>query len=582
MNVELKSSPTDIRLKFRKLNTFDDIAHLLEIPVQFLWKILVRDKLVNYRTFKLRKKNGDERTIYSPLSNLAILQKKLSYILSLNFTHHDRSHGFIENRSIVTNASEHLRKKYVLNLDLENFFESISFRRIRHMFISYYKFNDKVASTLANICSHPDGFLPQGAPTSPVVSNIIAKTLDKELKRVAIGAKWTQYTRYADDITFSTSKEQFPKEIATINESGIITLNENIIKIIEKNGFKVNDKKTRLQNHKQSQSVTGITVNEKLNIDRRYIRRIRSILSCIEKNINNLDEAHKIFEMKYPFRQRKRGSNPDMFLILRGMISHVGNVKGKQDSVYWKLANRFNKVTPHEPIKLQLSRREFHEDNTYVIDSDYTAKYYNHNENIFDEALYGQGTGFILRTIGLVTNAHVIEGIIEGLEQKFIFSKKYYIEAYKSTLYSFPENAKVLCYDIEKDIAILSVEGLEIHEKGYMYNESIKEEQQIELVGFPGYRKGQDIKIQKGFVQGVRMHLSKDGTKRYKRREISATIYGGNSGGPIVNTDNEVIGLAVKGATMNGVSPNEIVPISEVIELAKKHGIINEHVSISF
>lgn len=530
--------------------------------------------------FKLRKKNGNERTIYSPSSNLAILQKKLAYVLSLNYTHHDRSHGFVKDRSIVTNASEHLNKRFVLNLDLENFFESISFRRVRNMFISYYKFNDKVATSLANICSHPEGFLPQGAATSPIVSNILAKTLDKELKRIAISAKWSHYTRYADDITFSTNKEQFPKEIAFLNEKGNVILNENIVKLIEKHGFKINDQKTRLQSHKQSQSVTGIIVNEKLNIDRKYIRRIRSIINCIEKKINNLDEAQKIFESKYPFRQRKRGNNPDMFLILRGMISHVGHVKGKQDPIYWKLASRFNKVTPLEPIKLQLTKREFHENHTYVIDPDEAVNYFDPADpDTFSQAHYGQGTGFLLKNIGLVTNVHVIKGIIEAIEKKGVFTKKYYMEIFKSTQYHIQQRAKVLCYDIAKDIAILSVEDIDIFGTGYMYNESIKEEQSIELIGFPDYRKGQDIKIQNGFVQGIRMHENSNDRKiKYKRHEITATIYGGNSGGPIVNKDNEVVAVAVKGATMNGVSPNEIIPISEVIELAKRNGIFKESV----
>lgn len=569
----MKSSTTDICLKFKNLSNFDDIATLLELPVEFLWKILIRDKNINYRMFKLRKKNGTERTIYAPSSNLAILQKKLAYVLSLIYTPHDRSHGFVKDRSIVTNASEHLHKRFVLNLDLESFFESISFRRVRHMFIAYFKFNDKVASTLANICSHPDGFLPQGAATSPIVTNILAKTLDKELKRVAISAKWSKYTRYADDITFSTTNDQFPKEIAFINEDGKVILSENVVRLIEEHGFKINDKKTRLQSYKQNQSVTGIVVNEKINIDRKYIRRIRSVLNCIEKNIHNLDEAFRIFESKYPFRQRKKISKPDMFLVLRGMISHVGHVKGKQDPVYWNLANRFNKVTPIQPIKLQISKREFCEDNTYVIDSDDTEIYFNPNDpSNFGEVIYGQGTGFLLKNIGLITNAHVISDIIIALENKGVFRRKYYVEFYKSSNYYVQQRAKVLCYDIEKDIAILSVEDLDISAVGYMYNESIKDGQPIELIGFPSYRKGQDIKIQNGYVQGIRMHEnSRDRKIKYKRFEITATIYGGNSGGPIVNDQNEVVALAVKGATMNGVSPNEIIPISEVISLAREH-----------
>lgn len=526
--------------------------------------------------FKVYKKNGNERTIYSPSSNLGILQKKLAYILSLNFSNHDGSHGFVKNRSIVTNAFEHLNKKFVLNLDLENFFESISFSRVRHMFMAYFKFNDKVATTLSNICCHPTGFLPQGAPTSPIVSNILAKTLDKELKSVAVGTRWSQYTRYADDITFSTNKKIFPKEIAYFNEEGNLTLSENIVKIIENNGFKINDQKTRLQNYKQSQSVTGITVNEKLNIDRKYIRRIRSILNCIEKNIDNLDVAKKIFESKYSYRQSKKGKKPDMFLILRGMISHVGHVKGKQDSVFWKLATRFNDITPYSPIKLPLSKREFHENHTFIISHDNPEIYFTADGDS-NEVVYGQGTGFLLKNVGLVTNAHVISDVIEEvLEKKGSFLKEYYIEIFKSTDYYEKQWAKVVSYDIERDIAILSVKGIDISKTGYRYIESIKEGDSIEIIGHPNYRKGQDIKIQNGVVQGTRKHEHSINKRiSYDRFEINTTIFVGNSGGPIVNKSNEVMAIAVKGA---GIIPNEVIPISEVIRLAKKDEILEKQI----
>ncbi|WP_280206971.1 reverse transcriptase domain-containing protein [Brevibacillus sp. AY1] len=542
----------------------------------------MRDKLNNYRMFKLRKKNGSERNIYSASTNLAILQQKLAYILSLNFNDHERSHGFVKNRSIVTNASVHLNKKYVLNFDLENFFESIKFPRVRHMFMAYFKFNAKVAATLANICCHPDGFLPQGAATSPIISNILAKSLDKDLTRIAINTKWCHYTRYADDITFSTNNKKFPKEIAYLKEDGSVALNDNIVNVVEKNGFQINFEKTRLDSYKENKTVTGITVNEKLNVSRRYIRRIRSILNCIEKNIENLDNAKKIFESKYPFRQREKAKQPDMFRILRGMISHVGHVKGRQDPVYLKLARRFNEIAKLyslPSIKLPLSSREFHESHTFVIDCD--TQYYITKDDELSEAFSGQGTGFLLKNIGLVTNSHVIEDFIDIIAEKGTFTKKFYIKFYKSVNYLENQWARIICFDKDKDIAILSAEGIDTSSLGYLYNESIDKGQPIELVGFPNYRQGQEIRIQKGFVQGIRIHKSRDENNNYKRYEVSTTIYAGNSGGPIVNENNEVVGIAVKGATMDGVSPNEIIPISDVIELARKHGIGQDQENLS-
>lgn len=575
VKVELQSEDTVIISRFKSLTNFEDIANLLEIPVEFLWKILIRDKNNNYRMFKLQKKNGNERIIYSPTKNLNILQKKFTYILALNFNSHPRAHGFVENKSIVSNASNHISKRFVLNFDLENFFESIEFRRVRHMFIAYFRFNDAVATTLANICCHPKGFLPQGAPTSPIISNILAKSLDKELARVAQHTKSSQYTRYADDITFSTNKSQFPKDIAFCDDDGNIILSEKIINIVEKYGFKINSEKTRLQSSKQNQSVTGVVVNKKLNINKIYIRRIRSILHCIEKNINNLEVAEKMFEDKYPFRQRKYGDKPDMFLVLKGMITHVGHVKGKQDEVFLKLSIRYNnvaKIYDKSIIKLPQSKKGFQEANTYIIDND-DYEYYINEDGSMGDFLCEQGTGFFLKDIGLITNAHVIKEAIAVIEksEKSRFVKQFYIEFFKYTETENVKKAKILCYDIEKDIAILEVENVDSSSKGFMFNQSIEEGQRLELIGFPNYRKGQDIRIQSGFVQGKRMHEGK-----HKRYEITTMIYGGNSGGPIVNENNEVIGVAVKGATMNGVSPNEIIPISDVIELAIKNELIED------
>lgn len=561
-----------INNRFKDLTDFEDIAILLEIPVEFLWKILIRNKQVNYRMFKLRKKNGNERTIYSPISNLAILQKKLKYILSLNYKSHYRSHGFVKNRGIVTNASIHIKKKYVLNFDLKDFFESIKFRRVRAMFITYFKFNDSVATTLANICCHPDGFLPQGAPTSPIISNIIANRLDKELTSIATNTKWCQYTRYADDITFSTNMKSFPTEIAYIKD-GSVLLNQNIVELVEKQGFLINDQKTRLQNHKQNQSVTGITVNEKRNVSRKYIRRIRSILHCIEKNINNIDIAKKIFIDKYPFRQKKKGKNPNMFLILKGMISHVGHVKGKEDPLYIKLAGRFNEVVKAStlnPIKIETkieTKRTFHENHTFVIDdSNNWSRYMLKDGEGFDDIGYGQGTGFLLKNIGLVTNAHVIEYVLDVIKDKGRFLEEFYIGYYKSIETNTKQWAKVDCYDINKDIAILSLKDTDMSEIGYSYNDVIETGQKIDLIGYPDFKIGNEIRIQTGKVQGRITHIGEADKVNYNRYEITNTIFGGNSGGPIVNTNNEVVGVAVQGS---GAKPNGIIPISDVIELAK-------------
>ncbi|PEN45077.1 RNA-dependent DNA polymerase [Bacillus wiedmannii] len=573
MSPELLCEDAILKERFKSLNDFEGVAHLLEIPVKELRKVLVLNKKYNYTTFKIKKKNGNDRTIYAPQKNLSIIQKKFSYILSLVYNNHLNSHGFIKERSIVTNAEQHIKQKFILNIDLENFFESINFGRVRAMFIHYFKFNELVATTLANICCHYDGFLPQGAATSPIISNILSFKMDKELTKLA-KKNHCIYSRYADDITFSTKKNQFPKDIAYI-ENSFIKINSELLKVIMGNGFFINKNKTRLNSHREKLSVTGITVNEKLNVERKYIRKIRSILHCIEKNINDIEVAKSIFNEKYRFRQRKEHGKPDMFDVLRGMISYVGQVKGKNDQVFLKLAKRYNLIVELIDmdlpiIKLPISKRKFQEDNTFVIESLYYP-YFIDGESA-GEAPIGQGTGFLLKGIGLITNAHVFKGeYTEMLEIGATFKK---IEIHRSKYSSGKKHyASLLHYDKIKDIAILSVDGLDMAKMGFEYNEFIEPNMEIQLLGYPNFRDNMDISIKSGTVLGVR-YTDTYRLNSEKRYEISAHIYGGNSGGPVVNENNEAVAVAVKGITDDGSVPSEVIPIKEVIELAKKKNII--------
>ncbi|HHT7238827.1 TPA: reverse transcriptase domain-containing protein [Bacillus cereus] len=571
MNVNLLCTDEEIKIKFKSIKNFEDVANMLEIPAQELRGILVLFKRNNYTTFTIKKKDGNDRTIHAPKKNLSIIQKKFSYILSLVYNNHLNAHGFIKNRSIVSNATQHLKQKYVLNFDLENYFETINFGRVRAMFIHYYGFNEIVASTLANICCHHEGFLPQGAATSPTISNILSFKMDKELTKLA-KKNHCIYSRYADDITFSTKKNQFPRNIAYIEDS-FIHIAPEIVKVVKGNGFFINEKKTRLNSQQEHLSVTGITVNEKLNVERKYIRKIRSILHCIEKNINDIEVARAMFNEKYKFRQRKEHGNPDMFDVLRGMISYVGLVKGKDDAVFLKLAKRYNQSVEFFDlpiIKLPIPKRNFQENNTFVIESLYYP--FSIEGEAAGEAPIGQGTGFLLKGIGLVTNAHVFKGeYIEMLEIGATFDK---IQIHRSKYSSGKKHyAKLLHYDKIKDIAILSVDGLDITKVGFEYNESIDSDMEIQLLGYPNFRENMDISIKSGTVLGVR-YTDKYRLSSEERYEISAHIYGGNSGGPVVNMNNEVVAVAVKGITEEASVPSEVIPIKEVINLAKKNAII--------
>src|SRR6266568_2538034 len=215
LSFELRREDDELRQLFRALLSPADIADLLEVPYYYLVRILyLSPHRYQYDDFTIPKRSGGTRLICAPPPAILALQTKLNRILRLVYKPRASTHGFVENRSILTNAQSHTSKRFVLNLDLSDFFPSINFGRIRGLFLAKpYLLPEDAATLIAQICSH-NGSLPQGAPTSPVISNMICWKLDRELEKLAHYNKCT-YTRYADDITFSTSMKRFPANIAT-------------------------------------------------------------------------------------------------------------------------------------------------------------------------------------------------------------------------------------------------------------------------------------------------------------------------------------------------------------------------------
>jgi RNA-directed DNA polymerase len=161
-----------------------------------------------------------------------------------------------------------------------------------------FKLPPQVATLLAQICCH-ENKLPQGAPTSPIISNMICGRMDSQLKLFA-SQNGCFYTRYADDITFSTRQRIFPTELASLEETDetrVVTLPSVLTDLIEKNGFKINKSKTRLLSRADRQDVTGLTVNRFVNVNRRYIRNVRGALHAWRKY--GLELAQQKFREAY-------------------------------------------------------------------------------------------------------------------------------------------------------------------------------------------------------------------------------------------------------------------------------------------
>jgi RNA-directed DNA polymerase len=167
-----------------------------------------------YKRFTLTKRSGGKRIILAPAPDLKLVQRKLATQLADIYPLRDVVYGFATGRSIVGNAGRHLLRRHVLNVDLSDFFPTINYGRVRGLFISLGAGRD-AATTLAHICCHEDA-LPQGAPTSPILSNMICAKMDRELLALA-KQHHCVYTRYADDLTFSKKTGVFPIELNRIS-----------------------------------------------------------------------------------------------------------------------------------------------------------------------------------------------------------------------------------------------------------------------------------------------------------------------------------------------------------------------------
>ena len=345
MSVMLQASPQELRQQFLRLCSPQDVAQVLDIDygvlVYHLFKVPDDEK---YTIFSIPKRSGGSRTIAAPATALKLIQQKLNQVLQATYQPKPSVHGFVQGRSIVTNASRHLKRRYLFNVDLKDFFPSINFGRVRGMFMAApYKLDPPVATVLAQICCFQNT-LPQGAPTSPIVSNMICPKMDSQLQRLAKGHR-CHYTRYADDITFSTTVRDFPSALARSGSAGQLEVGPELRQVIEENGFKINPEKVRLRTWSRRQEVTGLTSNEKPNVRRKYVRQIRAMLHAWRKF--GLDAAQEEFISRWDSKPRSPDKEPTSFgLVVKGKIEFLGMVRGRDDVIYLRFLRQLGALAP--------------------------------------------------------------------------------------------------------------------------------------------------------------------------------------------------------------------------------------------
>ncbi len=273
---------------------------------------------LHYVHFEVPKRSGGVRRLSAPHASLAQTQQWIFREILNKLPVEEMAHGFVRGRNVLTNAQPHVGQPVILNLDLENFFPSISWVRIRALF-QRLGYSGAVATILALLCTEcpreaveyagthyyvatgPRG-LPQGASTSPALSNQIARRLDRRLKGLA-DKMGLVYTRYADDLTLSG-----PAEL----NSKVGYLMARVRHIAGEEGFRINSKKTRVLRRNTAQTVTGVVVNEKVNLSRRELRRLRAILHQAAKT---------------GLEAQNRDEQPHFAAWLRGKIAYVRMVR---------------------------------------------------------------------------------------------------------------------------------------------------------------------------------------------------------------------------------------------------------------
>ena len=486
-----------------------------------------------YRTFTISKRGAGTRTIESPCLQIKLLQQALLHRLEEIYAPRVSVHAFTFGRSIVTNAKRHVGCRWLLNVDLQDFFSSIHIGRIIGLFKAWpFNCENEAGVTLAQICTF-NGRLPQGGPTSPIISNMICFKMDREILALAKTHRCT-YTRYADDITISTRLPELSPAIGTQNGGEIIVGNE-LGAIITSARFQINAAKLRLQHRSHRLVVTGLKVNRFPNVRRQLISQIRAMLHAWKKF--GVQAADAEFAAKYNRRSRSPFAPAPAFRnVLLGKLLFLGQVRGFSDKRFTEFATQLYELDPTLlPKSPTYAVSQIARSAACVLTND-------------DESR--TATGFFLSGVGLVTCHHVAEWATKAFYPDSL-SDRYPI----TVLESKPDADLAICKTDLPARYELSPSFVDIRNGSGVF-----------LHGFPQYNPGFTGQFQQGEVTGRRQLFG------HTRYIVSMRIVAGNSGGPLLNAFGKVVGVAATGDVdqEKGYSPTDYgaIPIRYLNDFA--------------
>lgn len=465
-----------------------------------------REKM--YKNFNVAKKSGKPRPINSPDRRLKFLQRQIATKLDMIYPRRNPVHGYVKERSVKSNAAAHQNQRFVLNLDIKDFFLTITEGRIVGV-LTAIGVPDRVSAIIARICCY-GGRLPQGGPASPVLSNMICFRLDRALLKVAKEGRCI-YTRYADDISLSGLRPLSPLFENGLPPSGPISpelLSSALQSAFANNGFVLNPEKIHYADKFSRRVVTGVKVNEGLNVDRRFVRNIRAALFEVEKD-------HVAAQARY---LSKFGGSTTISAHLKGKIAWLGFIKGSADPVYRSLALRFNKSFQSQAITVQATREEQIDRSVWVIE----------HGSVLDDT-YRQGSVFFLDGVGLVTAAHCVAGVKEAtVHHPSRPSNKFKVQ--------------VLHYSKHRDLAILShaIPPTDF----FQFAKSLipaAAGDAVTAFGYPDFNPADKINIRSGTVSSTTVK------SLIPLVEVNFKLSQGMSGGPLINSSDAVVGIIHKG-----------------------------------
>lgn len=525
---------------FLACNSQADIAAVLGSTAARLKFHLYAAKAPQYREFFIPKAGGGQRTIAAPPVALHGWQTSLATILTHIYVPKKVAQGFIPSRSIATNARHHLARCLILNIDLADFFPSIHFGRVRGIFLKPpFLFSQEVASTLAQLCTN-NGRLPQGAPTSPMLSNFVCRRMDTDLDRFA--RKYScRVTRYVDDITFSTNSVRFPLAlVAALDPYGAsVTLGDELLQLFLKHDFVIQPGKSRVRTRQQRQEVTGLIVNNRLNVPRTYVRRLRAIINSVRRL--GFPDAEARYRTLDSTRIHRLAQPPSLHEHLRGKLEYLRMIRGDGDAIYVKYAL----------CARQLRIRVFPVRITGVA-----AQYVDLIEEAllvvlgFDNvgAQVAQGTAFYLEHVGVVTASHVIANpSVPVMDWRLQRMRPPYLAA---AIVGYTADAHL-------DLAILKTDAAA---SGALRATAIEPASgdEVRLVGYPNWHSTADRSlnaectiVQTKVISGL--HYS----------SVGYSLLSGISGAPVLNGDGNVVGTVVN-SPRNSTLPNAFLSIAHI------------------